>query len=100
MNIMKNEKLNRLIDEAGFVRFSTEENPETPIDWSSDYSVELEKFAELIVRECIEIANQVKDDKFDVVGTEQYYRKGLSDGSKNAVSEIKNRLKLHFGIEE
>jgi hypothetical protein len=48
-----NERIRKLSDEAGFVRFSTEEDSDTPIDWSSDYSAELEKFAELIVRECL-----------------------------------------------
>ena len=47
-----NERFNRLADEAGFVRFSTEEDENRPIDWSSDYSVELERFGQLIVKQC------------------------------------------------
>ena len=48
-----NNHFKHLADMAGFIRFSPEEDPHTPIDWSCDYSVELEKFAELIVQECI-----------------------------------------------
>jgi hypothetical protein len=50
-----NKKLQELADQAGFI-FWTEEEDWGPgpgnIDWSADYAVELEKFAELIVEEC------------------------------------------------
>jgi hypothetical protein len=60
-----------------------------------------EKFAELIVRECMDIAKQVENDKFDVAGSaEPEYRKGINDGRRNAAWGIKNRMKLHFGVEE
>jgi hypothetical protein len=48
-----NKRLNRLIDQAGFIKFTVEEDPETPIDWSCDYTEELNKFAELIIQECL-----------------------------------------------
>ena len=61
----------------------------------------LEKFAELIVRECIDIAKQVENEKFEVAGSaEPEYRKGINDGRRNAAWGIKNRMKLHFGVEE
>ena len=44
--------IRELADQAGFIRFSPDEDPDTPIDWSSDYSKELEQFAKLIVLEC------------------------------------------------
>ncbi len=47
-----NERIKDLAEKAGFITFSPEEDPHTPIDWSCDYSSELEKFAELIVEEC------------------------------------------------
>ncbi len=62
--------------------------------------IDLEKFAELIVRECMSIAKQVEDDEFPIAGAEQDYRKGLNDGRKNAAWGIKNRMKQHFGVEE
>lgn len=61
----------------------------------------IEKFAELIVRECMDIAKQVENDKFDVAGSaEPEYRKGINDGRRNAAWGIKNRMKLHFGVKE
>lgn len=47
-----NERIQKLANKAGFIRFSKKENPDMPIDWSSDYTNELEKFAELILLEC------------------------------------------------
>jgi|LakMenE01Jun11ns_1017448.scaffolds.fasta_scaffold9467525_3 hypothetical protein len=61
----------------------------------------MEKFAELIVRECMSIAKQVENEKFEVAGSaEPEYRKGINDGRRNAAWGIKNRMKLHFGVEE
>jgi hypothetical protein len=63
--------------------------------------LQLDKFAELIVRECMDIAKQVENDKFEVAGSaEPEYRKGINDGRRNAAWGIKNRMKLHFGVEE
>jgi hypothetical protein len=59
------------------------------------------KFAELIVKECMDIAKQVENEKFEVAGSaEPEYRKGINDGRRNAAWGIKNRMKLHFGVEE
>jgi hypothetical protein len=66
-----------------------------------NYPKNFEKFAELIVRECMSIAKQVENDKFEVAGSaEPEYRKGINDGRRNAAWGIKNRMKLHFGVEE
>ena len=48
-----NERLNRLIDQAGFIKFTVEEDPETPIDWSCDYTEELNKFTLPLVVELV-----------------------------------------------
>jgi hypothetical protein len=59
------------------------------------------KFAELIVKECMDIAKQVENEKFEVAGSaEPEYRTGINDGRRNAAWGIKNRMKLHFGVEE
>jgi hypothetical protein len=59
-----------------------------------------EKFAELIVTECMSIAKQVENEKFEVAGSaEPEYRKGINDGRRNAAWGIRNRMKLHFGVE-
>ena len=47
-----NKRIIELADQAGFVRFSPDEDPTMPIDWSCDYSVELERFAKLVIEEC------------------------------------------------
>jgi hypothetical protein len=60
-----------------------------------------EKFAELIIKKCMDIAKQVENEKFEVSGSaEPEYRKGINDGRRNAAWGIKNRMKLHFGVEE
>ena len=50
-----NERIQQLSKQAGFIRFSPDEDSNTPIDWSCDYTEELEKFAKLIVRECVKV---------------------------------------------
>ena len=50
-----NERIRQLAEQAGFIRFSPDEDPYTLIDWSCDYTEELEKFAELIVKECVKV---------------------------------------------
>jgi hypothetical protein len=70
------------------------------IDFNPDQEG-LDLFAELIVAECMYIAKQVENEKFEVAGSaEPEYRKGINDGRRNAAWGIKNRMKLHFGVEE
>ena len=47
-----NERIKELVEQAGFIYFQSDEDSNTPIDWSCDYTEELEKFAELIIKEC------------------------------------------------
>ena len=54
-----NERIKVLTEQAGFIHFASNEDCDTPIDWSCDYTEELEKFAELIVAECIRLCDQV-----------------------------------------
>ena len=79
-----NERIKELVKQAGltFVNSITDDNED--IECVADTngglpcSTELEKFAELIVRECIGIA-----DEYDGVG-----------------STIVSRIEKHFGVEE
>jgi hypothetical protein len=51
-----NERIRELAKKSGFVLWQDESwNPGNVVDWSSDYDAELEKFAELIVRECFDV---------------------------------------------
>jgi hypothetical protein len=49
-----NEKIKQLAEKAGFYLWENEPwKPEgAVVDWSCNYDSELEKFAELIIREC------------------------------------------------
>lgn len=79
-----NQRINELINQAGFVRFSPEEDPLTPIDWSCDYTKEVEEFAKLLIAECIvALAPDLKSSE-DV----------------NYINSMINKLKQHFGVEE
>jgi hypothetical protein len=68
---------------------------------TSPFNLFTDRFAELIVTECMDIAKQVENEKFEVAGSaEPEYRKGINDGRRNAAWGIKNRMKLHFGVEK
>ncbi len=84
-----NPKFIELIDKAGFALWEDEDwRPRDAfVDWSSNYDKELEKFAELIVRECIDIVNDAE-------------RGGSNEIWDNAVKFIKRDLQEHFGVEE
>ena len=90
-----NKRIKELADLAGFIRFSPEEDPQTPIDWSCEYDIELEKFAELIIRECAQtlIDNTPVLDEYDA---EEDWDKGYDRAMKDCVHHIKE----HFGVEE
>lgn len=91
-----NEQIRRLADQAGFIRFESDEDPRTPIDWSCDYSVELNQFAELIVREC---ADLFVNQKYMVLNPLEPFAnervRALKEHDKNTVRKIKQ----HFGVE-
>jgi hypothetical protein len=79
-----NERINELMLEA------TEDMPETYY-WPGQY---VEKFAELIVRECMEQIQEVREIKAGHAGLA--YTQGFDDGMFVAISTIKE----HFGVEE
>ena len=56
-----NKKIKDLAKQAGFVTWANEPHGPGPgnIDWSSTYDKELEKFYELVVRECAKEVNMV-----------------------------------------
>ena len=52
-----NDKIKQLAEDAGFILWADEPwRPTDVIDWSARYDDELQKFAELIIRECSDIA--------------------------------------------
>ena len=75
-----NERINKLLDQA-----YDESVPETWTTLSSDQLGRIyEKFAELIVRECVRYFNEDYERDFDTL-----WREDLSKG-----------IKEHFGVEE
>ena len=74
-----NERIQQLSKQAGFIHFASDEDCDTPIDWSCDYTEELEKFAKLIVRECISAC--ATDRLGKTLGAEEL-------------------IKKHFGVEQ
>jgi hypothetical protein len=77
-----NDQIKQLAEEAGFLLW--EDEPWKPegaiIDWSSNYDSALDKYTELIVRECASLFYLTHTD-------EQYQRR------------IDKTIKKHFGIE-
>jgi hypothetical protein len=85
-----NERIRQLAEKAN-IEF-TYDPTETPMKaFAECWADELEKFAELIVKECLNIvSNQTTLD------TNEDFREGFSHGLKYAWTDIKK----HFGVEE
>jgi hypothetical protein len=67
-----NKQIQQLAEQAGFVLWKDESwNPGDVIDWSSRYDSELEKFAQLIVRECAGIYDKIDNGNLHM-GTDDY----------------------------
>ena len=76
-----NERIRELAKQAGFCMWDDEEwNPGDIIDWSNSYDKELEKFAELIVRECAYISN-INSRQWQSPGTYVLNHFGIETGT-------------------
>ena len=77
-----NERIKKLAEQAGFQYIKDE-----GIGWAGNYNDSLPKFAELIVRECLEqvdkVDNMLEDDK-----------------EKTAIAWAGLAIAKHFGVEE
>jgi len=78
-----NERIEKLAVEARQYAFGEVENSQDPTEWSTKYYNEMfeQKFAELIVKECMEWCDA----------------HATIDGS---AQQIRNSIKNHFGVEE
>jgi hypothetical protein len=80
-----NERIKELAEQAGFVLWKNESwNPGETIDWASSYDNELQKFAELIVKECLD----------------QCYFRGMNDPLYEGQLKAAAYIEEHFGVEE
>ena len=62
-----------------------------------------EKFAELIVRECVDICNQAilqNQDTLSKLGVDELAEKMVIHGSINQAQKLGKGIKQHFGVEE
>ena len=62
-----------------------------------------EKFAELIVRECVDICNQAilqNQDTLSKLGVDELAEKMIIHGSINQAQKLGKGIKEHFGVEE
>ena len=83
---MMNERFIKLALDAGLLNYVDHETPRRYFVHGHAEQEDVEKFAELIVRECIDIAG--KED-FDVMMKEGY-----------PCSQTAKKIKEHFGVEE
>ena len=78
-----NERIKELMEQAGLYDFVIE---------SMGINEEMEKFAELIVKECIKSAQPIGEYPIDGTWIEKSYWEGCSDAAE--------QIKEHFGVEE
>lgn len=81
-----NDRIKKIAEQAGFIMWADEPwGRGQVIDWAVNYDAELEKFAELIMQECIEVVNSRYMG--DLNREDQEVRRCVED------------LKQHFGVE-
>ena len=92
-----NEKFKLLAEKSGFLLWQDESwKPEGAIvDWSSQYDGELERFAELIVRECID-----KIETYRIPVGNSASGELACEWTYEALKEIRDDIKQHFGVEK
>jgi len=80
-----NERIRELAEQAKFAMNVSNDPNSPPSWWAAGHNDTFEKFAELIVRECAELAREWEDD-YVVEDTAPFH------------SDVK--IKKHFGVEE
>jgi hypothetical protein len=90
-----NERIKQLAEQAGLksmpAKLTIYKNDDET--YSNIWEYPLEKFAELIVKECINVCEPVLDEPYEDMSE---FGKGLVEGQDVAVEKIKQ----HFGVEE
>ena len=85
--------------------FAKQAWPGLPSHWwdSRDGAEAVEKFAELIVAECVDICNQAilqNQDTLSKLNTDELAEKMIIHGSINQAQKLGKGIKEHFGVEE
>ena len=97
-----NEKIRELALQAGIGFTLWDDSGRAMID---NYTPEerLAEFAELIVKECIDICNQAilqNQDTLSKLNTDELAEKMIIHGSINQAQKLGTGIKQHFGVEE
>ena len=90
-----NERIKELADEAGLRFTQLMSNPMVPVVDGKE--TDLEKFAELIIRECVE------ELRYTFLDTQELRRDKSTDyqvGWEDGMFDAEEMIKAHFGVEE
>ena len=96
-----NEKIKQLAKQAKIDYDLRPEIARAPVWIGTDK--ELEKFAELIVAECVDICNQAilqNQDTLSKLNIDELAEKMVIHGSINQAQKLGKGIKQHFGVEE
>ena len=89
-----NEKINLLAIQAGF-------NLHNDINDGYSYNHEIERFAELIIKECVK---QCRQELYEFTAEDRSYddlkATAIRAGHRNGVFKVISRIKQHFEIAE
>jgi hypothetical protein len=83
-----NDQIKALAEQAGFQYIKDE-----GIGWSGNYNASLPKFAELIVRECIN-----KIETYQIPVGNSAAGEMACEWTYDALKEIRDEIKEHFGV--
>jgi hypothetical protein len=94
-----NERIREL---AGQAKFMAEEDINKQISYNTELKAFAEKFAELIVRECVTQCEQVATDANAMTKSKFVTDAGLvlHEGAWGGAKNCSEQIKQHFGVEE
>jgi hypothetical protein len=101
-----NERIKQLAEQAGLtwrVQPLHYTNTNNPIDFPVSANRDLEKFAELIVRECVDICQQATEQNnqtYAMLKEDELAEKMVIHGSIKQAEKLAQGIKHHFGVEE
>jgi hypothetical protein len=87
-----NERIRELAEQAGIYKLNLSDETEYWI---------MEKFAELIVQECMTMCDNVSADYFKHrKAADDFQDKNIYAEGESACDEVRYEIKKHFGVEE
>ena len=89
-----NERIRQLAEQAGLRFTQLMSNPMVPVVDGKE--TDLEKFAEMLIKECITIVDEQKE----CLHEEQQYWHDRDYGYEMAVNDASKGIKQFFGVEE